>query len=119
MARRQVDHPPGRGLRQQLGFRLAAKRDRDLLDLVAALPQLLDQCGDVELGPALHERHLGVGDDDPFDVRLQTGADDIAAGRVRPGVRPLLVDDSTLTLYLVVPLNREPKQHRKQGENTA
>jgi hypothetical protein len=28
----------------------------------------------VQLGPALDKRHLRVGDDDPSDVRLQTGS---------------------------------------------
>jgi hypothetical protein len=67
VARRQVEHPPGGGLRQQLRLRLRPERQRHLLDLVAAAAQLFDQRGDVQLRPSLDERDLGVGHDDAPD----------------------------------------------------
>jgi hypothetical protein len=54
---------------------LYAERQGDLLDLVAAPPQLIDEGLDVQFSAALDERHLDVGYDDPPDVgsRWQIG----------------------------------------------
>ena len=68
VARREIEQAPRGGLREQLLFRLRAKRQRDEIDLVAAMSQHVDERSDVQLGAAGDERHVSVGDEDPADL---------------------------------------------------
>ena len=60
----QVEQPPGRGVRQDLVLRIPLERDADQLGVVAARAQLAHQLAHVDLGAAVHERHLRLADDD-------------------------------------------------------
>src|SRR5262249_14401023 len=68
-ARREIEQPPRRGLCQQLRLRLRPKRDRNLLDVGAAPPQLVDERPHVQFGPAPDERDLRFSDDDSHKSR--------------------------------------------------
>src|SRR5205814_3311347 len=61
VAARQVEHPPGGGLPEQLVF-ASVKRERDALGFVSALPQLRDERLRVELRAIAGKRHTGFRD---------------------------------------------------------
>jgi hypothetical protein len=64
VARREIEQTPRRGLGEQIRLRLGAEWDRDLLDRMAALTELVDERLDVPLRAAADERDLGFGDHD-------------------------------------------------------
>jgi hypothetical protein len=71
VARREIEQPPRRGLREELLLRLRAKRQRDEIDVKPAVSQHVDEGSDVQLGAAGDKRHVSVGDQD--SLRWQIG----------------------------------------------
>ena len=66
---REIDHPPCGRMRQQLLFRIPLERHRYAFGFVAAGAQLVHQSGDVQLRPAVHERHLRFTDNNGANLR--------------------------------------------------
>src|SRR5207249_5122356 len=62
VALREVDHPPCRGLRQQLLLRIPLERNRRALGSESPPAQLADEAADVQFGAAVHQRHLRLAD---------------------------------------------------------
>src|SRR6185312_1113384 len=62
-----VEHLPGGHLRQQFLLRIPLEGNRDALDAIPAPAEVVDQSARVQLGAAVHERHLGLADDDGPD----------------------------------------------------
>ena len=59
----QIEQPPRRGVRQDFFLRVPLERDADELGLVAARAQLPHELANVDLGAAVHERHLRFADE--------------------------------------------------------
>ena len=72
----QVEHPPGRGVRQDLLLRIPLERQRHPIGGDAARAQLGDQLLDQQLGAAAHERHLRLADQDCLDCHLSGALND-------------------------------------------
>ena len=62
VALRKVDHPPRRGLRQQLLLRIPLERNRHPLGPEPPPAKLADEAADVQLRAAVHQRHLRLAD---------------------------------------------------------
>ena len=72
----EFEETPGGRLGEQFGLEIPAEGEGDVFDGVLAPPELLDERRDMQLGAALDERHLSVGDDDApdFSARWQIGS---------------------------------------------
>ena len=65
----QIEHPPRRGVRQDLVFRVPLEGQGDAIGLEPARPQLVHQLADQQLGTASHERHLRLADKNGSDAQ--------------------------------------------------
>ena len=95
----QIEQPPRRGVRQDLLLRIPLERHADELGLVAARAQLAHQLADVDLGAAVHERHLRFADDDLVTASLEFRIGDIAQSRRVAEVDHVAVEDDVLLAF--------------------
>ena len=107
VAFRQVEQPPGGGVREDFLLRIPLEGQRDALDEVAARPELGHQAAHVNLGAAVHERHLGLADDHRADARSAARG---ASGGVPEVDHVAVGDDVFLALepqLAVIPAGRQ------------
>ena len=70
----QIDHAPCGGLREQFFLRVPLERHRHAFGAIAAAAQFAHEAADVQLGAAVHERHLRLAHERSFCIMWRIGS---------------------------------------------